>query len=59
MKLNQSSKKLSEKQEFIISAAPPAGNPRYLCTLVEDLSLFGEFEELDSKISRDLKVFKL
>ena len=56
MKLNESSKKLNEKQEFVVAAAPQSGNPRYLSVLIEDISLWGEFEALDTKIDRDLKV---
>lgn len=52
--MNLSSKKLSEKQEFKISASPPCGNPRYLMTLIEDISVWGEFDQLDSKIDQDL-----
>src|SRR5687768_3491096 len=40
---------------YILILTIRQGNPRYLATLAEDLSLFGEFEELDSKIDRDLK----
>jgi hypothetical protein len=31
-----------------------AGNPRYLQTLLEDISIWGQFEELDQRITRNL-----
>jgi hypothetical protein len=31
------------------------GNPRYLKTLVDDISVWGEFEELTAKIKKDLR----
>src|SRR5687767_8502071 len=69
MYLNLASKKLNEEQEFIIAGTPHAGtipisqhlsltltgNPRYLKTLIEDINVWGEFEELTSKIKKDLR----
>eukprot|EP01098_Paradermamoeba_levis_P013087 TRINITY_DN5882_c0_g1_i1.p1 TRINITY_DN5882_c0_g1~~TRINITY_DN5882_c0_g1_i1.p1 ORF type:complete len:466 (+),score=135.26 TRINITY_DN5882_c0_g1_i1:2086-3483(+) len=48
-------KKLSDKQEFKIAAAKQGGNPRFLQTLLDDICLFGEHEELEKKIDFDLK----
>eukprot|EP01114_Cavostelium_apophysatum_P020769 TRINITY_DN704_c1_g1_i1.p1 TRINITY_DN704_c1_g1~~TRINITY_DN704_c1_g1_i1.p1 ORF type:complete len:1493 (-),score=434.68 TRINITY_DN704_c1_g1_i1:288-4766(-) len=53
--LNLSSKKLNEEQEFLIAGSPHSGNARYLKTLLEDISVFGEFEELTTKIKRNLR----
>jgi len=39
--LNLNSKKLNEKQEFKIAKNPQASNPRYLKTLLEDISVWG------------------
>jgi hypothetical protein len=41
MYLSKNSKKLTEKQELKIAAAPQAGNPRFLKVLLDDISVFG------------------
>jgi len=53
--LNLHSKKLTAAQEFKIAKPLPSGNPRYLKTLLEDIIVSGNFEELDSRIARDLR----
>mmetsp|Transcript_24246 Transcript_24246/g.26929 ORF Transcript_24246/g.26929 Transcript_24246/m.26929 type:complete len:1179 (+) Transcript_24246:885-4421(+) len=53
--LSQHSKRLSEKHEFKIAKSKQAGNPRYLQTLLEDISVWGEFEELDTRITKNLQ----
>src|SRR5690554_5420606 len=55
MNLNLNSKKLNEKQEFRIAAGPQSGNPRYLKTLLEDICVWGDYDHLDDKISKDLE----
>src|SRR5690606_38173651 len=42
-------------QEFKIASCPQTANPRYLMTLIEDITLWGSFEQLDQKIDTDLK----
>lgn len=49
------SKRLTEKQEFQIAQAPQTSLPLYLKTLLDDLSEFGKFEQLDSKITQSLQ----
>jgi len=53
--LDTHSKKLTEQQEFKIARCKQAENPRYLKTLLEDLSIFGNFDDLNTKIDHDLK----
>lgn len=55
MYLSKRSKKLSEKQELTIAAAHQAGNPRFLQVLLDDISVFGDFEKLDNRIRTNLK----
>jgi len=52
--LTHRSKRLSEKQEFQIAQAPQTSRPLYLKTLLDDLSEFGKFEQLDLKINHNL-----
>jgi len=49
-----SSKRLSQSQELKIAKTPQTSNPRYLKTLVEDLVLFGVWEELEERIEQNL-----
>jgi preprotein translocase subunit SecA/nephrocystin-3 len=53
--LTHRSKRLSEKQEFQIAQAPQTSHPLYLKTLLDDLSEFGKFDQLDSKIALNLQ----
>jgi len=53
--LTHRSKRLTEKQEFQISQAAQTSHPLYLKTLLDDLSEFGKFEQLDQKISLNLQ----
>uniref|UniRef100_A0A6B2KWC3 NACHT domain-containing protein n=1 Tax=Arcella intermedia TaxID=1963864 RepID=A0A6B2KWC3_9EUKA len=53
--LNMNSKKLSEAQEHKIARCKQTGNPRYLKVLLEDISMWGQFEQLDKRIDNDLK----
>lgn len=55
MYLSKGSKKLSEKQELKIAEAPQAGNPRFLQVLLDDISVFGDFDKLNSRIQTNLK----
>ncbi|KAL6043085.1 actin [Balamuthia mandrillaris] len=55
MYLSKSSKRLSEKQELKIAAAPQAGNPRFLRVLLDDISVFGDYDKLNERIDRDLQ----
>jgi nephrocystin-3 len=55
MYLTHRSKRLSEKQEFQIAQAPQTNHPLYLKTLLDDLSEFGKFEQLDQKIALNLQ----
>jgi tetratricopeptide (TPR) repeat protein len=48
------SKRLSDEQVRRIAAAPPAGNPLYLCTLLEELRVFGRHEGLRDRIGHYL-----
>eukprot|EP01105_Mastigella_eilhardi_P027734 TRINITY_DN8715_c0_g3_i1.p1 TRINITY_DN8715_c0_g3~~TRINITY_DN8715_c0_g3_i1.p1 ORF type:complete len:1056 (-),score=242.25 TRINITY_DN8715_c0_g3_i1:18-3134(-) len=52
--LNQRAKKLTDAQEFRIASTPQTANPRFLQTLLEDISVFGEHEALDKRISQCL-----
>eukprot|EP01126_Amoeba_proteus_P045546 TRINITY_DN5103_c0_g2_i1.p1 TRINITY_DN5103_c0_g2~~TRINITY_DN5103_c0_g2_i1.p1 ORF type:complete len:1163 (+),score=289.74 TRINITY_DN5103_c0_g2_i1:174-3662(+) len=52
--LNKLSKKLTEAQELKVAAQESCSNPRFLRVLLEDLSLFGDFESLDKRIDLDL-----
>jgi preprotein translocase subunit SecA/nephrocystin-3 len=53
--LTHRSKRLTEKQEFQIAQAPQTSHPLYLKTLLDDLSEFGKFEQLDQKINSSLQ----
>jgi len=55
MFLDLNSKKLNEEKEFKIASFNQAGNPRYLRTFLEDISTGTTFEELSSRIDRNLK----
>lgn len=70
MLLDVNSKKLSTKQEVSeyhtinlinvilqlqIAAQPQCGNPRFLRVLLDDITVWGQFDQLDSKIAKDLK----
>jgi tetratricopeptide (TPR) repeat protein len=44
------SKRLPNEQVWRIAAAPPAANPLYLCTLLEELRVFGRHEGLADRI---------
>jgi hypothetical protein len=46
---------LKENQEFKISAAPQTANPRFLQTLLDDICVFGDHDELDKRIDLLLK----
>jgi len=48
------SKRLNDDQEFKIAQAAQTSNPRFLQTLLDDISEFGHFDALDAKIDRDL-----
>jgi nephrocystin-3 len=54
MYLSLYSKRLSEKQEFNIAKENTTSNPRFLQTLLDDISVFGDFDKLESRISRVL-----
>ena len=51
----RSSKRLTEDQEFKIAQAPQTAHPLYMKTLLDDLSEFGNFDLLDSKITTNLQ----
>eukprot|EP01126_Amoeba_proteus_P034137 TRINITY_DN3386_c0_g2_i2.p1 TRINITY_DN3386_c0_g2~~TRINITY_DN3386_c0_g2_i2.p1 ORF type:complete len:914 (+),score=231.48 TRINITY_DN3386_c0_g2_i2:208-2742(+) len=53
--LNKKSKKLDENQEFSIANSPQAGNPRYLKTLLDDISVWGAYDQLNDRIKRYLQ----
>jgi hypothetical protein len=55
MYLSKGSKKLSEKQELKIAEAVQAGNPRFLQVLLDDISVFGDFDKLNHRIQTNLK----
>jgi tetratricopeptide (TPR) repeat protein len=55
MLLDVNSKKLSAKQELQIAHYQQCGNPRFLRVLLDDITVWGQFEQLDTKIARDLK----
>jgi len=52
--LNKASKKLTEAQELKVAAQQQSANPRFLRVMLDDLSIFGEFESLDKRIELDL-----
>jgi len=49
-----SSKKLEDKHEFTIAQARQTENPRFLQSLLDDIALFGEHDDLERKIQNDL-----
>ena len=51
----RSSKRLTEDQEFKIAQAPQTAHPLYMKTLLDDLSEYGNFDLLDSKIASTLQ----
>ena len=53
--LNWHSKRLSDKQEYAVSAAKQTANPRFLKILLEDICVFGDYERLDKRINHDLR----
>eukprot|EP00026_Physarum_polycephalum_P000414 Phypoly_transcript_00415.p1 GENE.Phypoly_transcript_00415~~Phypoly_transcript_00415.p1 ORF type:complete len:1535 (+),score=349.28 Phypoly_transcript_00415:114-4718(+) len=55
MLLDVNSKKLSAKQELQIAHYQQCGNPRFLRVLLDDITVWGQYEQLDTKIARDLK----
>jgi len=59
MYLKKISKKLTDAQELKVAASAYTANPRYLRTLLDDISLFGEFETLDKRIDLDLKAINV
>eukprot|EP01125_Pyxidicula_operculata_P008164 TRINITY_DN275_c3_g1_i1.p1 TRINITY_DN275_c3_g1~~TRINITY_DN275_c3_g1_i1.p1 ORF type:complete len:1833 (-),score=537.60 TRINITY_DN275_c3_g1_i1:60-5486(-) len=55
MHLNRVSKKLTEQQELKVAENDKTSNARFLRVLLDDISLFGEFELLDQRIERCLR----
>lgn len=51
----RSSKRLTEEQEFKIAQTPQTAHPLYMKTVLDDLSEFGNFDLLDSKIASTLQ----
>eukprot|EP01127_Copromyxa_protea_P018631 TRINITY_DN5905_c0_g1_i1.p1 TRINITY_DN5905_c0_g1~~TRINITY_DN5905_c0_g1_i1.p1 ORF type:complete len:1833 (+),score=344.13 TRINITY_DN5905_c0_g1_i1:770-5500(+) len=52
--LNKVSKKLTETQELRVAGESHCANPRFLRVMLDDISIFGEFESLDKRIDLDL-----
>eukprot|EP00727_Mastigamoeba_balamuthi_P008715 m51a1_g4466 hypothetical protein (1454) ;mRNA; f:212409-226250 len=55
MYLNQRAKKLNEQQEFKIASTPQTANPRFLQTLLDDIAVFGEHENLEKRLTTCLE----
>jgi hypothetical protein len=38
-----------------IASTPSTSNPRFLRTLLDDIALFGDFDQLNKRIDQDLR----
>lgn len=53
--LGWNSKQLQETQEYLVINDEKIGNPLFCKTFLEDISMFGEYDDLEYRIQTNLK----